>query len=107
MGALFESQLFRASQGLFRGYEAGLPYDSPMNIQAGIQQALERIEATRTQYGASQKVALELAVKTRSAEECAHAAGLLKDLGQPILLGHNRVQEALMLSVALKVLTCT
>lgn len=60
----------------------------------GIRQALERIEATRTQYGASQKVALELAVKTRSAEECAHAARLLKDLGQPILLGHNRVQEA-------------
>lgn len=65
-----------------------------MNIQAGIQHALERIEVARTHYGTSQKVALELAVKTRSAEECAQAARLLKNLGQPILLGHNRVQEA-------------
>ncbi|MFC2777114.1 MAG: alanine racemase [Pauljensenia sp.] len=38
--------------------------------------------------------ALELAVKTRTPEECRAAATALRDAGLPILLGHNRVQEA-------------
>lgn len=38
-------------------------------------------------------VKLELAIKTRSAAECALAASTLVQLELPVLLGHNRVQE--------------
>ena len=65
-----------------------------MSIPSAIAQALDRIERTRQASGRSDRVALELAVKTRSPEECREAAQTLSDLGQPILLGHNRVQEA-------------
>ena len=37
---------------------------------------------------------LELAVKTRTPDECRAAATALAEAGLPILLGHNRVQEA-------------
>lgn len=40
------------------------------------------------------RVELQLAVKTRSPEQCRAAALVLADLGQPVLLAHNRVQEA-------------
>lgn len=65
-----------------------------MSIPSAIAQALDRIERARQATGRSDRVALELAVKTRSPEECREAAQALSDLGQPILLGHNRVQEA-------------
>ena len=65
-----------------------------MSIPSAIAQALDRIERARQASGCSDRVALELAVKTRSPEECREAAQALSDLGQPILLGHNRVQEA-------------
>ena len=65
-----------------------------MSIPSAIAQALDRIERARQASGRSDRVALELAVKTRSPEECREAAQALSDLGQPILLGHNRVQEA-------------
>ena len=65
-----------------------------MSIPSAIAQAIDRIERARQATGRSDRVALELAVKTRSPEECREAAQTLSDLGQPILLGHNRVQEA-------------
>lgn len=65
-----------------------------MSISSAIAQALERIERARQATGRTDHVALELAVKTRTPEECREAAQALSDLGQPILLGHNRVQEA-------------
>ena len=65
-----------------------------MSIPSAIAQALDRIERARQATGRTDRVALELAVKTRTPEECREAAQALSDLGQPILLGHNRVQEA-------------
>lgn len=65
-----------------------------MTIREGIERALERIEAAADAAGRPGGVDLELAVKTRTPAECREAAQCLKDLGRPILLGHNRVQEA-------------
>ena len=65
-----------------------------MTIPSAIAEAIDRIDRARQAAGRSDRVALELAVKTRPPEECREAAQALSDLGQPILLGHNRVQEA-------------
>ena len=65
-----------------------------MSIPSAIAEALDRIECARQAAGRTDRVALELAVKTRTPDECREAAQTLSDLGQPILLGHNRVQEA-------------
>lgn len=65
-----------------------------MTIPSAIAEALDRIERARQASGRTDQVTLELAVKTRTPEECREAAQALNDLGQPILLGHNRVQEA-------------
>lgn len=65
-----------------------------MSIPSAIGEALERIECARGAAGRTDHVSLELAVKTRTPEECREAAHALSDLGQPVLLGHNRVQEA-------------
>lgn len=65
-----------------------------MTIRTGIEDALARIDSAREAAGRVDRVDLELAVKTRTPEECREAAQCLKDLGRPILLGHNRVQEA-------------
>lgn len=54
----------------------------------------ERIDKAAKNCGRSgQEVTLELAVKTRTPHECANAAQALEQLGRPVLLGHNRVQE--------------
>ena len=65
-----------------------------MTIPSAIAEAIDRIECARQACGRTDRVDLELAVKTRTPEECREAAQALSDLGQPILLGHNRVQEA-------------
>lgn len=65
-----------------------------MTIRSAIAEAIDRIDRARQATGRTDHVALELAVKTRTPEECREAAQALSDLGQPILLGHNRVQEA-------------
>ena len=65
-----------------------------MTIREGIERVLESIESAADAVGRSGEVDLELAVKTRTPEECREAAQCLKDFGRPILLGHNRVQEA-------------
>ena len=65
-----------------------------MTIPSAIAQAIDRIDRARQACDRTDRVDLELAVKTRTPEECREAAQALSDLGQPILLGHNRVQEA-------------
>ncbi len=65
-----------------------------MTIREGIERVLESIESAADAVGRSGEVDLELAVKTRTPEKCREAAQCLKDFGRPILLGHNRVQEA-------------
>ena len=65
-----------------------------MTIPSAIAEAIDRIDRARQACGRTDRVDLELAVKTRTPEECREAAQALSDLGQPILLGHNRVQEA-------------
>lgn len=54
----------------------------------------ERIRAARDTYAVSQNVTLEIAGKTRTAEENHWAAAALRQMGQPAIIGHNRVQEA-------------
>lgn len=65
-----------------------------MTIAESIAQACSRIHAATDAAGRSDSVALEIAVKTRTATECYEAASCLAQLGEPIILGHNRVQEA-------------
>lgn len=65
-----------------------------MSIPEAIAAARERIDAASAACGRSEAVTLELAAKTRTPEECHAAATALRDAGLPILLGHNRVQEA-------------
>lgn len=65
-----------------------------MTILQGIESAIDRIEWARDRYRRIDPVALELAVKTRSVDECVEAATALANLGLPVLLGHNHVQEA-------------
>lgn len=47
-------------------------------------------------------IEIELAVKTRTAQECLQAADVLEATGRPALLAHNRVQEAVAMLRALK-----
>lgn len=65
-----------------------------MSISEAIATARRRIDAASVARGRTDAVTLELAVKTRTPEECREAARALADAGAPILLGHNRVQEA-------------
>ena len=65
-----------------------------MSIPEAIAAARDRIDRATSSCGRTDSVHLELAVKTRTPEECRTAAAALRDAGLPILLGHNRVQEA-------------
>mgnify|MGYP001687971798 FL=1 len=65
-----------------------------MSIPDAIAAARDRIDHATSACGRTDSVTLELAVKTRTPEECRAAATALRDAGLPILLGHNRVQEA-------------
>ena len=65
-----------------------------MTILEAIETARERIDSATAAAGRTDPVSLELAVKTRTPDECREAAAALRDLGLPVLLGHNRVQEA-------------
>ena len=69
-------------------------YDEPMSIPEAIATARDRIDRAAVACGRTDAVSLELAVKTRTPEECRAAAAALREVGLPILLGHNRVQEA-------------
>ena len=65
-----------------------------MSIVQGIRFARQRIDAAVQAAGRTDDVELQLAVKTRSPQDCYAAASALEQLGLPVLLGHNRVQEA-------------
>ena len=65
-----------------------------MSIPEAIAAARDRIDRATSACGRTDSVHLELAVKTRTPEECRTAAAALREAGLPILLGHNRVQEA-------------
>lgn len=65
-----------------------------MSIPEAIAAARDRIDRAMSSCGRTDSVHLELAVKTRTPEECRTAAAALREAGLPILLGHNRVQEA-------------
>ncbi len=73
-----------------------------MSIPEAIAAARERIDAASAACGRSEAVTLELAAKTRTPEECHAAATALRDAGLPILLGHNRVQEARATQAAIR-----
>ena len=65
-----------------------------MSIPEAIAEARDRIDRATSACGRNDSVHLELAVKTRTPKECRAAARALADAGAPVLLGHNRVQEA-------------
>ncbi|MGO3795651.1 MAG: YggS family pyridoxal phosphate-dependent enzyme [Pauljensenia sp.] len=65
-----------------------------MTLAQRIDHTCGRILAAMDACGRSDRCDLELAVKTRTAETYREAARLLADRGLPVLLGHNRVQEA-------------
>mgnify|MGYP002744613370 FL=1 len=65
-----------------------------MSIPEAIDAARDRIDRATSACGRTDSVTLELAVKTRTPEECRAAATALAEAELPILLGHNRVQEA-------------
>ena len=65
-----------------------------MSIPESIAAARDRIDSATSACGRTDSVTLELAVKTRTPEECRAAATALAEAGLPILLSHNRVQEA-------------
>ncbi|WP_165218616.1 YggS family pyridoxal phosphate-dependent enzyme [Schaalia sp. ZJ1691] len=65
-----------------------------MTISQAIAQAYERIDRAIQAAGRHDHVSMEIAVKTRTGDECFQAAAALESFEQPVLLGHNRVQEA-------------
>ncbi|AOZ73530.1 YggS family pyridoxal phosphate enzyme [Boudabousia tangfeifanii] len=75
-------------------------------MRENIARVYQRIEDARATYQAIQPVHLELAIKTQSAETCGLAAQALADpqfvSSHPILLGQNRVQEAVASAEAVK-----
>lgn len=70
-------------------------------MRDSIVQVRDRVEAARQAAGREDRVVLELAVKTQSVATQVAAARALADLRLPIVLGHNRVQEARAASEAL------
>ena len=63
-----------------------------MSIPEAIAAARDRIDHATSACGRTDSVHLELAVKTRTPEECRATAAALREADLPILLGHNRVQ---------------
>ncbi|WP_175953479.1 YggS family pyridoxal phosphate-dependent enzyme [Schaalia sp. Marseille-Q2122] len=62
----------------------------------------QRIDDACTAVGRSDAVTLEIAAKTRTPAECQAAARALAAANLPVLLGHNRVQEARETASAIK-----
>ncbi len=65
-----------------------------VTIAQNIDRVRERIDAACNACGRTDDVTLELAAKTRTSQTCRQAAQALADRGLPVVLGHNRVQEA-------------
>lgn len=65
------------------------------HISIQLEQVLENLDkAARAAGRSAEDVDLELAIKTRSVEECEVAARELIKHGRPVIMGQNRVQEA-------------
>ncbi|MDP9834176.1 YggS family pyridoxal phosphate-dependent enzyme [Gleimia europaea] len=65
------------------------------HISTHIEQILSQMEDAAASSGRpASDIDLELAIKTRSTEECEAAAHALIEFGRPALMGQNRVQEA-------------
>jgi pyridoxal phosphate enzyme (YggS family) len=77
-------------------------YDRRVTVAEGIDRVRERIDAACSRYGHADDVTLELAAKTRTPETCREAARALAERGLPVVLGHNRVQEALSTAPAIR-----
>ncbi|QWW19107.1 YggS family pyridoxal phosphate-dependent enzyme [Schaalia sp. 19OD2882] len=73
-----------------------------MGVWENIEAARVRIDQAAQAASRSDRVDLQVAVKTQSPERCAEAAAALGALGLPVLLGHNRVQEAQATIVAIR-----
>ncbi|MDC4232758.1 YggS family pyridoxal phosphate enzyme [Actinomyces sp. B33] len=73
-----------------------------MTLLEGIASARLRIDEAAAAAGRADTVSLQLAVKTRTPDECREAAEGLASLGLPVLLGHNRVQEATATAPAIR-----
>jgi len=65
-----------------------------MTLAQRIDHTCGRITAAMDACGRRDRCDLELAVKTRTPDTCREAARLLAERELPVLLGHNRVQEA-------------
>lgn len=65
-----------------------------VSINDNIARVRDRIDRACEAAGRSDTATLELAVKTQDAQTCQAAARALYKAGLPVLLGHNRVQEA-------------
>ena len=65
-----------------------------MTIFEATSAARRTIDEAARAAGRTDRVTLELAAKTRTPGECHEAAACLARLGGPVLVGHNRVQEA-------------
>lgn len=76
-----------------------------MDLARRIGAVRDRIEAARTASGTPDPATLQLAVKTQTPEVCRDAAQALADLGLPVVLGHNRVQEARTTAAAIREVT--
>lgn len=74
----------------------------PTPLDARLDRLRHRIARALDSSGRTGDVTLELAVKTRSAEECRAAAHCLTEAGLPVLLGHNKVQEACATASAIR-----
>lgn len=73
-----------------------------MDIPRAVEAVRARIESARESAGAVDPVTLELAVKTQTPEVCRAAAAALSGAGLPVVLGHNRVQEARATAAAIR-----
>ncbi len=63
-------------------------------ISHNVAHVLQRIHDARSSASAQHSVTLEIAGKTRTSQENFWAASALRQAGVPVLIGHNRVQEA-------------
>lgn len=73
-----------------------------MDVARTIEAVRDRIEAARSTSGTPDPVTLELAVKTQTPDTCREAARALADMHLPVILGHNRVQEARTTAAAIR-----
>ncbi|MDO5722500.1 MAG: YggS family pyridoxal phosphate-dependent enzyme [Actinomycetaceae bacterium] len=71
------------------------PEPQELEIFAAVERAAKQVAEACHEVGRDPgEVEIELAVKTRSAQECFVAGKALNAVGRPALLAHNRVQEA-------------